>query len=94
MKLLFGRSNAREAITPDRRPQSVQSRKTPLIPRPIATAISIATGIIGTATSLILFFTSAIAIGIASAWFAIQSGTPFNTERSGPWTAWTFASEL
>ncbi|MEO0797783.1 MAG: DUF1214 domain-containing protein [Pseudomonadota bacterium] len=40
------------------------------------------------------FIAIAIAAGATSGWYAIHIGLPFNTDRDGPWTTWTFAGTL
>ncbi len=43
--------------------------------------------------SRIVFFASAIAIGMLSSWYAIHSGLAFNTEQAGPWMIWDYAGQ-
>ncbi|MCB1510357.1 MAG: DUF1214 domain-containing protein [Hyphomicrobiaceae bacterium] len=38
-----------------------------------------------------IFITIALIGGALSSWYAVESGTRFNTERIGPWTKWSNA---
>lgn len=38
-----------------------------------------------------VFMTIALVGGSVSSWYAVESGTRFNTERIGPWTKWSNA---
>ncbi|MGI9520627.1 MAG: DUF1214 domain-containing protein [Hyphomicrobiaceae bacterium] len=38
-----------------------------------------------------VFLVIAVGGGVASSWYAIEAGAPFNTEKRGPWVRWTGA---
>jgi hypothetical protein len=38
---------------------------------------------------VIATFVAALLLGIGSAWFMIDQGSPLTTERAGPWASWT-----
>lgn len=82
---------------PRRRAEASSAKRTerpPRLPQPVRHVISTVTRAITSAAGLIIFFSAASAIGVTSAWFAVQSGTPFNTVRDGPWVSWRYAADL
>ncbi len=40
-----------------------------------------------------IFLLISIGGGMASSWYAVEMGMPFNIERQGPWTRWTGAGQ-
>lgn len=49
--------------------------------------------LIGEFAGLLILLVLAMASGIVSSWYAINTGLPFNTETAGPWVTWSYAGD-
>lgn len=92
---------ARAGAAPEMTPPSdtsalakfLQAMRVPLPPalvRALQVLLGLATTFLGTLVFLALVLTA----GIGSAWYAIHTGLPFNTYRTGPWVLWTHVGSL
>jgi hypothetical protein len=96
-KLTTQRSRADAGEPPDtagRNRQKLEQKWRLPIPPGVAKAFGIVWGIITTFIGTLVFAALVLTAGIGSAWYAVHSGLPFNTYRSGPWVVWTHVGSL
>jgi hypothetical protein len=46
------------------------------------------------ASKIVAFIIGGVAIGLVSAWYMLERGTPLTTRKIGPWSAWIYDGDI